>query len=265
MNPVIEAKNIELIADGRSVPIIHKANLSILPGEFVVILGHNGSGKSSLVKILSGDIKPTSGEVLVKTTAVSSPALVRGSKRKLTRWIPRSSLALRRGMTEFEKAKEIITITQNPGDRLFLELTLKENIILWESRFAPSLRLSVDQIIGSSYKPERFRDLLDNPVSTLSGGEKQAFLLSLVLAHPPAILFLDEHTSALDPKASQEIMRLTADYIATYKVTTVMVTHHLEDALHYGNRIIIMNEGVISKDFSKPDNLSVAELKEMME
>jgi putative ABC transport system ATP-binding protein len=229
MKPVIDAKNIELRAQGRSTPILTKVNVSIMPGEFVVILGHNGSGKSSLVKILSGDKKPTSGEVFVNGVKLSNIGTA-------------------------ERAKDIITITQNPHDRLFLELTLQENIILWESRFGrEKLPLKAYE-----YGKAKWAGQTDNIVANLSGGEKQAFLLALALSHPPSILFLDEHTSALDPKAAKEIMHLTADYINKHKVTTIMVTHRLEDALNYGNRLIIMNEGVVTKDMPKSKGLSVA-------
>lgn len=229
MNPVLEAKNIELIVNGRELPVLAKTDLSILPGEFVIVLGHNGSGKSSLVKILSGDKNPTSGLILV-------------NQKKLSE------------INDKAKAKDIITITQNPQDRLFLELTIEENIILWEDRYNASLQ----NLITPLNLPK------NSVVVNLSGGGKQAFLLSLVLTHPPSILLLDEHTSALDPKGSMDIMSKTAKAVLTHKITTIMVTHRLDDALKYGDRLIIMKEGVIIKDIYKSRYLSVEEIKAMM-
>lgn len=262
MKPILEAKDIEFVVEGRSLPVLAKTNLSIFPEEFVVILGHNGSGKSSLVKILSGDKNPTSGMVLIQQKKLSD-------------------------ISDKDRAKEIITITQNPHDRLFLELTLEENIILWEERYQSSLRASAnpttslpgaegDVAISKGWKQwlyllrlPRSQVLARNDdaalVSTLSGGEKQSFLLSLVLSHPPAILFLDEHTSALDPKAAVHIMDVTAKAASEHKITTIMVTHRLEDAVKYGNRLIIMNEGVVTHDIPKPKDLSIEEIKKMME
>jgi putative ABC transport system ATP-binding protein len=98
-----------------------------------------------------------------------------------------------------------------------------------------------------------------------SGGEKQSILLSLSLAHPPKILFLDEHTASLDPKASHEIMMATNQAIMDNKITAIMVTHHLDDALLYGDRIIIMSEGKIVIDQKKSKSLSKNELKDMMD
>lgn len=237
---VVEAKNIELTVPGRANAIVNMTNLKITQGEFVVILGHNGSGKSSLIKMLSGNKKPTMGEVFLNKMPLNL-------------------------MAEQVKAREIITITQNPEESLFVELTLKENIILWEERFAGVAMLGIDQIISKNYKPERFKEMLNQEVWRLSGGEKQMFLLNLALAHPPSILFLDEHTSALDPKAADEIMSLTATSVKENKITTIMVTHRLEDAINYGNRVVIMNEGIVTYDFSKTSDLSVSSLKQMME
>jgi putative ABC transport system ATP-binding protein len=234
------ADKIEVTADNRELPILHDTTLKIYEQEFVIILGHNGSGKSTLVKTLSGDIHPNSGSVLIDDVEISKIDLKR-------------------------KAREIITLSQKAEDRIFLDLTLEENIALWESRFPTENQLSFEEIIGLTNAPERFLLLKRQQMKNFSGGEKQSILLSLSLAHPPKILFLDEHTASLDPKASHEIMMATNQAIMDNKITAIMVTHHLDDALLYGDRIIIMSEGKIVIDQKKSKSLSKNELKDMMD
>jgi putative tryptophan/tyrosine transport system ATP-binding protein len=231
------ADKISFIASGRT--ILQEASLNILPEEFVVILGHNGSGKSTLIKILSGEKEPSSGKVCLNQVDLET---IPGTKR----------------------ATDIITITQKPEQRLFADLTLLENITLWEDRF-PKHSYSIEEIVNLTGRTDRYLKLLNEPISVLSGGEKQAFLLALALAHPPCILFLDEHTSSLDPKSREEIMQKTTQLVEEYKITTIMVTHDLNDAVNYGDRIIILKEGRITHDFQKPIKITAQQLKKMMD
>jgi putative ABC transport system ATP-binding protein len=234
------AEKIQVIVPERSTNILFETTVKFQAEEFVVVLGHNGSGKSTLIKVLSGEIKPSFGRVLIDDTEMHN-------------------------MPSSRRAQEIITLAQKADDRLFLDLTLEENIILWESRFPKQKQLSFEQIMALTIAPKRFLLLRKQQLRNLSGGEKQSILLSLALAHPPKILFLDEHTASLDPKASREIMAATNIAILDNKITTIMVTHNLEDALNYGNRLIIMNEGKLVVDQKKSTSLGKQELKEMME
>lgn len=237
---MLRAEKIQFKVASRSTPILYEMNLSVNEGEFVIILGHNGSGKSTLIKLLSGNVAPTFGRILLGSTQI--------------RTIPPQV-----------KAVDLITLSQAAEDRLFLDLTLAENITLWESRFPKHERLSNEEIIAKTYSSEKFLPLLDQKLKNFSGGEKQAILLGLILAHPPRILFLDEHTSALDPKASHDIMAMTAKHIEDNKITTVMVTHSLEEAMNYGTRIIIMNEGKVIIDQEKSASMTLLKLKQMMD
>jgi putative ABC transport system ATP-binding protein len=239
MIPRLHADKIKVIAPGREETILSETTLKIYKNEFVVLLGHNGSGKSTLIKALSGDIKPNSGYLLVDGTE-----MINISKQK--------------------KAQDIVVLTQKAEDRLFLELTLEENIILWESRYPANEQLQFEEIILLTNTPERFLSLGKQRMSNFSGGEKQSILLSLALAHAPKLLFLDEHTASLDYKASHEVMSITNKAVIGNKSTAIMVTHNLEDAVNYGNRIIIMREGKLIIDLKKSANLSKNELKEMM-
>ncbi len=240
MIPRLYADKIEIIVPGRELPILFKTTVKIYKEEFIVLLGHNGSGKSTLIKALSGDIKPSSGNVLIDGATLS-------------------------GISMQKKAQEIVVLAQKAEDRLFLDLTLEENIILWESRYPAKEQLNFEQIILLTNAPKRFLSLGKQQMKNFSGGEKQSILLSLALAHPPKILFLDEHTASLDYKASHEIMTATNRAIIDNKITTIMVTHNLEYALNYGDRLIIMSEGKLVIDQKKSASLGKNELKEMME
>ena len=240
MIPRLHANKIEIIIPGRELPILFDTTIKIDKEEFVVLLGHNGSGKSTLVKALSGNIKPSFGNVLIDGMEMES-------------------------LSDKKKAQDLVVLAQKAEDRLFLELTLEENIILWESRYPAKEQLHFEQIILLTNAPKRFLSLGKQQMKNFSGGEKQSILLTLALAHPPKLLFLDEHTASLDYKASHEIMNATNRAVIDNKITTIMVTHNLEYAINYGDRIIIMNEGKLVIDQKKSASLSKNELKDMME
>jgi len=240
MIPRLYAEKIQVIVPGRNSPILSATTLKFQAEEFVVVLGANGSGKSTLIKVLSGDIHPSCGKVLIDGEEIHS-------------------------LSSWRKAQEIITLAQKADDRLFLDLTVAENITLWESRFPKQRQLGFEQIMALTPAPQRFSSLRKQYVRNLSGGEKQSILLSLALSHPPKVLFLDEHTASLDPKASHEIMVATNKAIVESKIMAIMVTHNLEDVLNYGDRLIIMNEGKLVIDQKKSASLSKQELKEMIE
>ncbi|ALA61706.1 ATP-binding cassette domain-containing protein [Rickettsia amblyommatis] len=239
MKPYLYAENIQFKVKERTEPIIVETTLNIAKEEFVVILGHNGSGKSTLAKILAGYLKPTSGKVCLDQVRIDK--------------IPKG-----------QKASTLVTLTQKAEERLFTELTLEENIILWESRFSSNERLTSSELLELTGSPKRFLPLLAQPLGKFSGGEKQIILLALSIAHPPKILFLDEHTANLDPKASLEVMKKTAEIIEKHKITSVMITHNLEDAVNYGERLIVLDSGKVVLDYLKPPGFSLKELKEIL-
>lgn len=240
MKPYLYAEKIKFKVKERSEPIIFETNLNIAKGEFVVIVGANGSGKSTLTKILAGYLKPTSGKVFLDQTEISKIA-------------------------QAQKASTLITITQKAEDRLFSELTLEENIALWESRFSSHERLTSREVLELTGLLKRFLPLLSQPIGKFSGGEKQIILLALSIAHPPKILFLDEHTANLDPKAYKEVMKKTAEVIEKHEITSVMITHNLEDAVNYGKRLIVLDKGQVVLDYIKPLDFSMAELKKLLD
>ncbi|QQV74979.1 Energy-coupling factor transporter ATP-binding protein EcfA2 [Rickettsia tillamookensis] len=239
MKPYLYAEKIQFKVKERSEPIIAETTLNIAKEEFVVVLGSNGSGKSTLAKILAGYLKPTSGKVFLDQVRIDK--------------IPKA-----------QKARTLVTLTQKAEERLFTELTLEENITLWESRFPNNERLTSSDVLELTGSPKRFLPLLSQSLSKFSGGEKQIILLALSIAHPPKILFLDEHTANLDPKASHAVMKKTAEIIEKHKITSVMITHNLEDAVNYGKRLIVLDSGKVVLNYLKPLSFSLKELKEML-
>jgi|GEM_PF-2936712 len=240
MKPYLYAEKIQFKVKERNEPIISETTLNIAEGEFVVVLGTNGSGKSTLTKILAGYLKPTSGQIFLDQVRIDK--------------LPQS-----------QKAGMLLTITQKADDRLFSELTLEENIILWESRFPSNERKTNEEILELTGLSKRFLSRLTQPLSNFSGGEKQLILLALAISHPPKILFLDEHTASLDPKASHKVMKKTAEIIEEHKITAVMITHNLEDAANHGKRLIVLDNGKVVLDYLKPSIFSLRELKEILD
>lgn len=238
MTTILRANQVQSKLKNREEPILDDINLKIDRGDFITVLGPNGSGKTSLIKILSGEVASTSGEILLNEIPIER-------------------------INYKKKAQDVLTLTQRPEDRLFLDLTIEENITMWQSRSTSS----ADSNIKSASKLfherfiAKFTANMNQKVLSLSGGEKQVLLMLLVAAYPPKILFLDEHTSALDFQATKEIMAITAQTVAKNKITTIMITHHIADALEYSNRIIILNKGKIISDYIRPFQFSVEELK----
>lgn len=239
-NIILEAHNISLVAKDRQAPILDRVTMKVKKDDFVVVVGHNGSGKSSLIKILSGDRKANSGKVKINGKLLNSMPLVK-------------------------KSTDLICISQSIDSKLFTELTISENITLWESRFPKELRNTKEYVLSLIDNTKKFIKFLNQKVSKLSGGERQALVIALMLSHPPSILLLDEPTSALDPKASKDIMKITASAIDNHKITTIMVTHNLDDAMKYGNRLIVLKEGAISLDTYEKSKLSLSDLKNIVD
>lgn len=154
MKPYLYAEKIQFKVKERTTPIIAETNLNIAKEEFIVILGHNRSGKSTLAKILAGYLKPTSGKIFLDQIRIDK--------------IPKA-----------QKARTLVTLTQKAEERLFTELTLEENITLWESRFPNNERLTSSDVLELTGLPKHFLPLLSQSLSKFSGGEKQIILLAL--------------------------------------------------------------------------------------
>lgn len=234
MSALITLKNVVF-----KVPTLEKAILSnvtyqVNKGDFIVILGSNGSGKSSLLKLLDRHYHPTSGKILLNGKSLDSLSVAEFSKR-------------------------VITLTQNTHESLFGSLTVLENYLIVKQRFDARLfhfSEKKDRQYLTSYLMKfnpNLADKMNQVVDKLSGGEKQALALALSVYHPPDVLLLDEHTSALDPKSAKQLMALTNAIVTEHHMTCILTTHDLDIAMQYGNRILALRQGEIYQTFEMPD------------
>lgn len=220
-------------------PILSNINLNINAAEMVMILGSNGSGKSSLFKLIDRRYITQQGKITINSEPVEHY-----SSRKL--------------------AQTVITITQNPLDSLFPHLTVKENFLLAYRRLRNKKNNLMDVLEEQllNFNPKLMTHL-NTLCIHLSGGEQQALVLALACLAKPKILLLDEHTSALDPKTAENLMHLTQQKIKSNGITCMMTTHHLEHAQRFGDRLVALHQGKVLRDYthSEKSTLSVKQIR----
>ena len=233
-SPIIELKNAtKVIENGEERKVIlDDASLKIYAKDFITILGGNGAGKSTLFNAISGTLSLTSGSVFIKGNDVTNH-----SPEKRAAAISRVFQDPKVGTAPRMTVAENIAIAALRGQRRSLRL---RNITKYKADFA-----SLAEQIGNGLEKH-----LDTPTGNLSGGQRQALSLLMATIVPPDLLLLDEHTAALDPKTSVALMQLTDDLVTSKNLTALMITHHMEDALKYGNRLIVMKDGKIVQDLT---------------
>ena len=214
------------------VRALRGVSLDVLDGSFVVVIGMNGSGKSTLLNAVAGSFFTDSGHVRI-------------AGHDVTKW------------PEHRRAKLVGRVFQNPFSGTAPDLSIAENLALAARRGRPR---GLGWALGPTVRGElasRVRSLgmgledrLDNPIGSLSGGQRQALTLLMATWRRPELLLLDEHTAALDPKSADQVIRLSTDVIERDKLTTMMVTHSMQQAATLGDRLIMMVQGRILHDFS---------------
>lgn len=200
-------------------------NLDIEDGEFVSVVGSNGSGKTSMLNIICGSIDIDAGQILINEKDIT--------KKK-----------------DFLRHRSIGRVFQDPAKGTCPSMTILENMSIADNKGKSyNLGKCVNKARIDFYKEKLsslglgLEDKIYTHVGALSGGQRQAVALLMATLQPIDFLILDEHTAALDPKTAEIIMQLTDKIVKETKVTTIMVTHNLRYAIEYGNRIIMMHEG----------------------
>ncbi len=246
---MIDIKNISKIFNAgqlNEVKALQDIKLTIMPKEFVVVIGANGSGKSTLMNIISGAEKPSEGNIFINEEEVTN-------------------------LPEYKRSKWISRVFQNPLSGTAPHLSIIENFRLASLRTQSKL-LSVG--INDHFKKtvqEKIASLnmgLENKIhqnmGTLSGGQRQALTLLMSVMDTTEVLLLDEPTAALDPKIAATIMQTAEMIIHQLNLTAIFITHNLKDAHYYGNRLIRLQEGKVVNDLNA-ENKKATSANDMLE
>jgi putative ABC transport system ATP-binding protein len=213
------------------VRALQGVDLDIAAGSFVIVLGMNGSGKSTLLNAVAGTFAIDEGRIML-------------SGRNVTRW------------PEHRRAKLIGRVFQNPFSGTAPKMSIAENFALAAQRgrrrglgwaLSPRLMGPLRERIASLKMG--LEDRLDQAIGSLSGGQRQALTLLMASWLRPELLLLDEHTAALDPKSADQVIALSDQVIQRDRLTTLMVTHSMAQAVALGDRLIMMHRGRIQYDF----------------
>lgn len=223
---------------------LNDISLEVEEGEFVTIIGGNGSGKSTLMNTICGVFPPDKGSIYIDGVCVDK-------------------------LQEHERAKYLGRVFQDPMTGTSADMSVIENCEL-------AIRRGKKRGLRWGFKKENkeffikemkklglgLETRLGQKVGLLSGGQRQALTLLMATFVKPKILLLDEHTAALDPKTASLVMNVTNDIVTKEKITTLMITHNMKDAIKYGTRLIMLNEGKIIFDIKgeEKQNLSVEDL-----
>lgn len=229
--------------------VLHGINLKVEDGEFITIIGGNGAGKSTMLNAISGSNQITSGEIILDDVN-----LTKASEHKRAKYIGRVFQDTRMGTASDLTIEENLAIAYRRGKSRTLKLGITHKERELYKMMLAELDLGLDQ---------RLKD----KTRFLSGGQRQALTLLMATFHHPKLLLLDEHTAALDPKTAKKVLDLTVKIVDENKLTALMVTHNMKDAIRIGNRIIMLHNGQVILDISGEDKkkLTVPDLLDMFE
>jgi putative ABC transport system ATP-binding protein len=236
---MIRFENVSVII--KTKEILKNISCTIDTGDFVLLVGANGAGKTTFFDVLTGKIKPSSGRIFVNSTDVTD-------------------------LSEFKRSLIISRLFQNPGMNGVLDLSVEENLALslYKGRhvgFKPCLDVLKNNAIQEKLKSFGFNDqkFLRTKMSDLSGGQRQqlAFLMAIG-STTPELLLLDEPTAALDPQAATRLLLNVTSYINHHRITTLMITHDPQLALTIGNKLWVISDGTLSAQYSAEEKKRIS-------
>lgn len=207
-------------------------SLTLQPGDFAVVIGSNGAGKSTMMNAVSGALMLDSGSIAINGEDVTA-------------------------MPVHRRARHVARVFQDPMKGTAATMTIAENMLLAEMRQKPArLQRGLTAARREAYREHLsylglgLENRLDTQVSLLSGGQRQSLSLVMAVSGEPDILLLDEHTAALDPRTAELVLNATLRAVTALKLTTMMVTHNMSHAIEYGNRIIMLDAGKVLLELS---------------
>ena len=248
---MLELKNVKVVFNENTSMekvALNDVSVHIQKGDFVTILGGNGAGKSTFFNTITGSLEVSQGNILLDGQDITS-------------------------QKEHVRSKHMGRLFQNPEHGTASHLSVEENLALAYSRsrglFSKAVRKDEVDLFKKklSILDMGLEERLKVPIGLLSGGQRQAVALMMAVLNPPKLLLLDEHTAALDPKSAKKILSITDQLIADHKITALMITHNIKDALEYGNRLLIFKDGQIIQDFNQEEKskLTAADILEFYE
>ena len=215
---------------------IDSLSLRLAPGDFVTIIGSNGAGKSTLFNAVCGDFLTDTGSILLNGQDITF-------------------------MPAFQRARHIGRLFQDPMRGSAPGMTIEENRALaagsggWLSHVSQRDKKRFQDRLA--LLDMGLEDRMKQPVGLLSGGQRQALTLLMATMNPPWLLLLDEHTAALDPGTAEKVLKLTREVVEEHKITTMMITHNMNQALELGNRTLMMDAGRIVLDVQGAERKSM--------
>ena len=246
---MLELKNISKTFNAGTVNqkvALNGLNLTMNEGDFVTVIGGNGAGKSTMLNAIAGVFPVDTGKILIDGVDVTA-------------------------LPEYKRAKYIGRVFQDPMMGTAATMQIEENLALAARRGKPrTLRLGITKADRAFYREQlQILDLgleerMTTKVGLLSGGQRQALTLLMATLQQPKLLLLDEHTAALDPATAKKVLELSDKIISDNKLTALMITHNMTDAIRHGNRLIMMDRGKIVLDISgeEKSRLTKADLLE---
>lgn len=229
---MIEIKNMNKVFYPGTVNENHaikNINLSIKEKDFITIIGSNGAGKSTLFNLITGNLISSDGSIHINGRDVTIDP-------------------------EFKRSRYIGRIFQDPRLGTASNMSIQDNMVIAHKKGMKGLRVSLNKRLKNEFRDQlsllnmNLENRLEDNVGLLSGGQRQALTLLMVVLSRPDLILLDEHTAALDPKNAEIVQELTLNFVKEYDLTAMMITHNMQHAIEFGNRLFMMDKGQVIFD-----------------